>query len=180
MTLPNITPGDRDRPDAADSPAARAIADPLKSVRDGLERIARGELDVHVHVEQDGHGCYALDQELLDASAAGLLVGDNYGHLRLMAATSDALEVVELFQIQNDEGPCRDCFRSGEPVSLAGLAGELGCDPAELGEAIDLLEGRGRLRRPRRPAPPARGPRDRAGPRGVRARRAAPRPPGAV
>ena len=31
--------------------AARAIADPLKSVRDGLERIARGELDVHVHVD---------------------------------------------------------------------------------------------------------------------------------
>jgi uncharacterized protein len=26
-------------------------------------------IDVHVHVEQDGHGCYALDQELLDASA---------------------------------------------------------------------------------------------------------------
>ena len=30
----------------------------------GLEAI-----DVHVHVEQDGHGCLALDQELLDASA---------------------------------------------------------------------------------------------------------------
>lgn len=27
-------------------------------------------IDVHVHVEQDGHGCLALDQELLDASAA--------------------------------------------------------------------------------------------------------------
>jgi predicted TIM-barrel fold metal-dependent hydrolase len=26
-------------------------------------------VDVHVHVEQDGHGCLALDQELLDASA---------------------------------------------------------------------------------------------------------------
>ncbi|BBG00560.1 MULTISPECIES: 4-hydroxyphenyl-beta-ketoacyl-CoA hydrolase [Pseudonocardia] len=27
-------------------------------------------IDVHVHVEQDGHGCFALDQELMDASAA--------------------------------------------------------------------------------------------------------------
>ncbi|WP_232668520.1 4-hydroxyphenyl-beta-ketoacyl-CoA hydrolase [Pseudonocardia sp. TRM90224] len=27
-------------------------------------------IDVHVHVEQDGHGCFSLDQELLDASAA--------------------------------------------------------------------------------------------------------------
>ena len=26
-------------------------------------------IDVHVHVEQDGNGCFALDQELLDASA---------------------------------------------------------------------------------------------------------------
>ena len=26
-------------------------------------------IDVHVHVEQDGHGCFSLDQELLDASA---------------------------------------------------------------------------------------------------------------
>jgi adenylate cyclase len=31
--------------------AARAIADPLTAVRDGLERIARGELEVHVHVD---------------------------------------------------------------------------------------------------------------------------------
>lgn len=27
-------------------------------------------IDVHVHVEQDGHGCFSLDQELNDASAA--------------------------------------------------------------------------------------------------------------
>ncbi len=27
-------------------------------------------IDVHVHVEQDGHGCLSLDRELLDASAA--------------------------------------------------------------------------------------------------------------
>src|SRR3954466_5670263 len=26
-------------------------------------------IDAHVHVEQDSHGCFALDQELLDASA---------------------------------------------------------------------------------------------------------------
>src|SRR3954453_9478162 len=26
-------------------------------------------IDVHVHVEQDSHGCFSLDQELLDASA---------------------------------------------------------------------------------------------------------------
>jgi uncharacterized protein len=30
---------------------------------------ALAAIDVHVHVEQDSHGCFALDQELLDASA---------------------------------------------------------------------------------------------------------------
>jgi GAF domain-containing protein len=54
--------------------------------------------------------------ELLDAAAAGLLLGDPDGGLRLVAATSEAIETVELFQIQSNEGPCRDCFHSGEPV----------------------------------------------------------------
>src|SRR5689334_18185386 len=34
-----------------------------------MDLAALDALDVHVHVEQDGHGCLALDQELLDASA---------------------------------------------------------------------------------------------------------------
>ena len=35
-----------------------------------MDLAAVDAIDVHVHVEQDGHGCFALDQELLDASAA--------------------------------------------------------------------------------------------------------------
>lgn len=34
-------------------------------------------IDVHVHVEQDGHGCFALDRELLDASAAYFKAGQD-------------------------------------------------------------------------------------------------------
>jgi GAF domain-containing protein len=60
--------------------------------------------------------------ELLDASAAGLLLADNQGALKLMASTSEATELVELFQVQNDEGPCLDCYRSGEPVIADDLA----------------------------------------------------------
>ena len=62
--------------------------------------------------------------ELLDASAAGLLLADGDGSLRVMAATSEATGAVELFQVQNDEGPCRDCYHSGLPVSVANLSGE--------------------------------------------------------
>jgi GAF domain-containing protein len=61
--------------------------------------------------------------ELFDAAAAGLLIADGQGALRLMAATSEAMEMVELFQIQNAEGPCLDCYRSGEPVEVEDLAG---------------------------------------------------------
>lgn len=64
--------------------------------------------------------------ELLDASAAGLLLSDGRGALRLMAATNEALEMVELFQVQSDEGPCRDCFHAGAPVNAVDLADETG------------------------------------------------------
>ena len=60
--------------------------------------------------------------ELLDASAAGLLLADSNDMLRLMASTTEAMELVELFQIQNDEGPCLECYGSGEPVIVDDLA----------------------------------------------------------
>lgn len=62
--------------------------------------------------------------ELLDAAAAGLLLRDSDGALRLMAATSEAAKTVELFQIQTNEGPCRDCVHSGSPISAIDLQTE--------------------------------------------------------
>jgi GAF domain-containing protein len=64
--------------------------------------------------------------ELLDATAAGLLLADPQGRLRLMAATSDASELVELFQIQDDEGPCLECYRRQAPVLVPDIAAEAG------------------------------------------------------
>ena len=60
--------------------------------------------------------------QLLDVSAAGLLLADPRGELRVVAASSEAARLLELFQIQNDQGPCLDCFRAGQPVDSGDLA----------------------------------------------------------
>jgi transcriptional regulator with GAF, ATPase, and Fis domain len=62
--------------------------------------------------------------QLLDVSAAGLLLADPRGELRVVAASSEAARLLELFQLQNDEGPCLDCFRGGRPVTATDLSEE--------------------------------------------------------
>src|SRR3981081_4236593 len=46
------------------------------------------------------------------------------GGWRVGAAPSQAVRLLELFQLQNDQGPCLDCFRTGRPVAAADLAAE--------------------------------------------------------
>lgn len=59
--------------------------------------------------------------ELLDAAEAGILLVDRSGHLRVVAVSSEQIQLLELFQIQNEEGPCLDCFRTGQVVAEADL-----------------------------------------------------------
>jgi GAF domain-containing protein len=59
--------------------------------------------------------------KLLEVDAAGLLLADSRGALRLIAASTEQARVVELFQIQNDEGPCLDCYRSGQAVIVSDI-----------------------------------------------------------
>lgn len=54
--------------------------------------------------------------QLLGADAAGLMLADQRGALRVTASSSEAARLVELFELQNSEGPCYDCFHTGSAV----------------------------------------------------------------
>ncbi|HEV2257419.1 MAG TPA: GAF and ANTAR domain-containing protein [Streptosporangiaceae bacterium] len=60
---------------------------------------------------------------LLAASAAGVVLADPRGELRVAAASNEEAGLLELFQLQNDQGPCLECFRTGRPVTATDLAG---------------------------------------------------------
>lgn len=59
---------------------------------------------------------------LFDVDAAGLVLADHKGRLQLMAASDEGTELLELFQLQTQEGPCQDCFRQGVAVVGADLS----------------------------------------------------------
>ena len=58
---------------------------------------------------------------LLDVASAGLLLADQRGVLHLLAASSEATRTVEIFQLQRQEGPCLDCYRTGSTITVADL-----------------------------------------------------------
>ena len=63
---------------------------------------------------------YSVD--LLAVDAAGIVLGDVRGTLRVVAASNDDAQLMELLQLQNDEGPCLECFRTATAVSVPDLA----------------------------------------------------------
>ncbi|MBO2452478.1 GAF and ANTAR domain-containing protein [Actinomadura barringtoniae] len=59
--------------------------------------------------------------DLLAVAAAGVLVTNNRGQLQLIAASTEQSRMLELLQLQQDEGPCVDTFTSGRAVSCPDL-----------------------------------------------------------
>jgi GAF domain-containing protein len=53
---------------------------------------------------------------VLDVTAAGLMLVSPRGDLQVMASSSDEMRVLEVFEVQADEGPCADSYRTGLPV----------------------------------------------------------------
>ena len=73
---------------------------------------------------------------LLDAAAAGLLLADQRGSLQVVASSTEAVRLLELFQLQANEGPCLDAFRTAEPVLADDLAAVSRRWPAFTPEAL--------------------------------------------
>jgi len=68
------------------------------------------------------HTLAVRSADLFDLDAAGILLADQDGTLRVVGSSDEHARVLELFEVQNREGPCMDCYSSGEPVVEDDLA----------------------------------------------------------
>jgi transcriptional regulator with GAF, ATPase, and Fis domain len=60
--------------------------------------------------------------QVLGVSAAGVLLTDQRGALRVVAASTEETRLLELLQSQIDQGPCPECFHTGRPIAVADLS----------------------------------------------------------
>jgi GAF domain-containing protein len=74
---------------------------------------------------------------VLDIDAAGIMLAEPGGELRVLASSSDAMRILELFEVQAEEGPCLDCYRTGAPVLNQVLVAGGGRWPRFSAEALD-------------------------------------------
>jgi hypothetical protein len=54
--------------------------------------------------------------DLVDVSAAGIMLADPQRELRHAACSNEQMRLVELFELQVEEGPCFDAYRTQAPV----------------------------------------------------------------
>jgi ANTAR domain len=73
--------------------------------------------------------------ELLSADAVGVLVSNSQGEVELLSSTSHDLTELELFQIQQDAGPCIECMRTTAIVAVIGTE-QINARWPEVGPAI--------------------------------------------
>ena len=60
--------------------------------------------------------------QLLEVAAAGVMLVDGDGSLKVLASSSEALHTLELFEIQAGQGPCPDALRTGRTVVVESRA----------------------------------------------------------
>ena len=55
--------------------------------------------------------------ELVDTDAAGLMLDDQRGALQVVAYTDESARLLELFELQREQGPCLECFATGAVIA---------------------------------------------------------------
>ncbi|MGD0926218.1 MAG: GAF and ANTAR domain-containing protein [Streptosporangiaceae bacterium] len=74
---------------------------------------------------------------LLGVSAAGVMLASPAGGLGLVASSSEAMRLLELFELQAEEGPCLDAFHTGERVEQENLQAGSGRWPLFAATAVE-------------------------------------------
>lgn len=59
--------------------------------------------------------------ELLFLDAGGLMIANSFGHLELLASTSELADLVEVMQLAAGAGPCIECFSTGASVAVSNI-----------------------------------------------------------
>jgi GAF domain-containing protein len=62
--------------------------------------------------------------QLVGAETAGVMLADSQGGLRLLASSEERMRILELFELQSQQGPCVDAFRTRETVAATLADGE--------------------------------------------------------
>ena len=65
------------------------------------------------------HGLTEDSVEILRAEAAGVMLADARGGLRLIASSDERLRLLELFELQGTQGPCLDAYSTGGAVQAS-------------------------------------------------------------
>jgi transcriptional regulator with GAF, ATPase, and Fis domain len=71
------------------------------------------------------HSLSADSVEILAAEAAGVMLSDGRGSLRLIASSEERMRLLELFELQGAEGPCLDAYASGRAVQASAAESRL-------------------------------------------------------
>jgi transcriptional regulator with GAF, ATPase, and Fis domain len=75
--------------------------------------------------------------ELLDVAEAGLMLADPSGTLRVAASSSHKMNLLELLELQHEDGPCTESYRRKAPVGEADLSTAVERWPRFVPEALD-------------------------------------------